>query len=146
MFVAASVAWALMLPLATYVASLPRAPAVAYTFAMAVYAAGRLVCHQLPERSFSLWATHLPVCARCAGIYAGAAMAAVIAARLKPRAAGAGLHRTALLISVIPTVVTIVYEWTSGQMPGHMIRAAAGIPLGAVAAAVVVAAADNQVN
>ena len=34
-----------------------------------------LVCHQLPARSFHLWMPSLPVCARCTGIYLGAAIA-----------------------------------------------------------------------
>ena len=43
-----------------------------------VYAVGSVVCHQLPERSFHLWAAQMPVCARCTGIYAGAAIAAIV--------------------------------------------------------------------
>ena len=91
----------------------------------------------------------MPVCARCTGSYAGAAIAAITSVRLQSRPAynsGAGAYRAALLLSALPTLATLAYEWTSGQMPGHSIRAAAGIPLGAVVAAVVVAAADNQVN
>jgi len=42
----------------------------AYLFALSVYAAGGVVCHQLPDRSFLLWGHQLPVCARCTGIYA----------------------------------------------------------------------------
>ena len=44
------------------------------------------------------------------------------------------------------TLVTLAYEWSTGDMPSHAIRAAAGIPIGLVAAWLVVAAADNQVN
>ncbi len=40
---------------------------------LGVYGVGSLICHQLPERSYHLWAAQMPVCARCAGIYFGAA-------------------------------------------------------------------------
>ena len=36
------------------------------------YAAGSIVCHQIPERSFHIAGVQLPVCARCTGLYAGA--------------------------------------------------------------------------
>ena len=42
--------------------------------ASAVYVAGAVVCHQKAERSFSLAGQPLPVCARCTGIYVGAAL------------------------------------------------------------------------
>jgi len=32
---------------------------------------GRLVCHQIPERTFWIGNRHLPVCARCTGAYFG---------------------------------------------------------------------------
>ena len=56
--------------------SRPRASAAGAAFVLAVYGIGSLVCHQLPARSFHLWSAQMPVCARCAGIYFGAAVAA----------------------------------------------------------------------
>jgi hypothetical protein len=49
-------------------------------------------------------------------------------------------------IAAAPTVLSLVYEWSTGDMPSNAIRAAAGIPIGFVVAWLVVAAADNQVN
>jgi uncharacterized membrane protein len=46
------------------------APAVA----MALQHGFALVCHQRPERSFWLFGTEVGVCARCLGIYLGAAL------------------------------------------------------------------------
>jgi len=43
------------------------------TGAACVYVTGSFVCHQRPERSFSLGGRQMPVCARCAGLYAAAA-------------------------------------------------------------------------
>jgi len=42
--------------------------------------------------------------------------------------------RAVLLAAALPTLATLVYEWTSGHMPAHSIRAAAGAPLGATVA------------
>jgi hypothetical protein len=52
----------------------------------------------------------------------------------------------ALALAVVPTLLTLVYEWSTGDMPSHAIRAAAGVPIGVAVAWLVVAAAHNQVN
>jgi uncharacterized membrane protein len=91
----------------------------------------------------------MPVCARCAGIYFGAA-AGAIACLVRTGAAGARARtlgpRAILALAATPTLVTLLYEWTTGDMPRHAIRAAAGVPIGLVVAWLVVGAADNQVN
>jgi hypothetical protein len=43
----------------------------------------------------------------------------------------------ALLVAVVPTAATLVYEWTTGQTPANWIRAAAGVPIGVVVAWIV---------
>jgi uncharacterized membrane protein len=138
-FVAATVTWALLLPLVPWVASRPHATPIGALLVIAVYAIGGAICHQLPERSYHLWAAQMPVCARCAGIYAGAAMAAILVSAA-PRQrrltdVGSARHlRGLLLAAALPTLATLVYEWTTGHMPAHSIRAAAGVPLGATVA------------
>src|SRR6188474_1382603 len=77
-FVAATVTWALLLPFVPFVASRPHATPFGAALIIAAYAIGGAICHQLPERSYHLWAAQMPVCARCAGIYAGAAVAAIL--------------------------------------------------------------------
>jgi uncharacterized membrane protein len=107
-------------------------------FALAVYFVGHLICHQLPARSFQLAGVPLPVCARCTGIYAGAAAVAIMLALRSPRdRAVVPVNPTAharrvLAIALLPTALTLVYEWTTGVMPAHWIRAAAGAPIGAI--------------
>jgi hypothetical protein len=54
--------------------------------------------------------------------------------------------RVALALAAMPTLITLFYEWTTGHMPSHAIRAAVGVPIGVAVAWLVVAAADNQVN
>ena len=141
-FLVSSTAWAAAIPLAAFVASRPAAAPAAYTFALAVYAIGHVVCHQLPARSFHLWMVTLPVCARCTGIYLGAAATAVslALARLVRRSAKReggstkAAPRAVLLLAMIPTALTLVFEWTTGAMPANWIRALAGLPLGAAVA------------
>jgi len=130
-FLATSTAWAASIPLAAFAASRPGASSFTYGFALGVYAIGRLVCHQLPARSFHLWMTSLPVCARCTGIYVGAAVAAVTLLFVPARG---GRPRTVLFVAMLPTAATLLFEWTTGVMPSHWIRALAGVPLGAAVA------------
>jgi uncharacterized membrane protein len=139
-FVGVCVLWAVALPLASLEAA--KTPAShEYLFAAAVYLIGSLVCHQLPARSFHLWATQMPVCARCTGIYAGAAVAAIVAAAW-PRVddGGTANARLVLAVSALPTAVTLIFEWTTGITPSNALRAVAGVPLGAAAAFLVVSA------
>ncbi len=44
------------------------------TMGIALYRGFSLVCHQRPERSFYIFGTPVAVCARCLGIYLGAAI------------------------------------------------------------------------
>jgi uncharacterized membrane protein len=139
--VAASVAWALLLPAATFAAAQARSADAWSAVVLVAYGIGRVVCHQLPERSFHLWGHQMPVCARCTGIYAGASVAALAAgtARLTPdRMPDPRLARRVLLAAALPTALTLIYEWTTGDTPANAIRAAAGFPLGAAAAWLIV--------
>ena len=52
--------------------------------ALAVYAAGHLVCHQRTERSFASCGYQWPVCGRCAGLYMGAAAGVLMFALWRP--------------------------------------------------------------
>jgi hypothetical protein len=140
-FLTGSVAWAAIIPLAAFAASRPDATSLVYGFAAFAYTIGHLICHQLPERSFHLSGAALPVCARCSGIYAGAALAALLrAARVggqahaMPPSVGHGRARVVLLAAFAPTAATLVFEWTTGVMPANWIRALAGLPLGMVVA------------
>jgi hypothetical protein len=161
-FMAASAAWAVLLVAAPFLASRAHASTLASALIVAVYGIGGLICHQLPERSYHLWAAQMPVCARCTGIYIGAVLGALGARPLRVlgarafqasdsggRAAESSAlrrPRVLLVLAVTPTLATLAYEWTTGDMPSHAIRAAAGIPIGLVTAWLVVAATDNQVN
>ncbi len=104
--------------------------------ATVLYAAGAFICHQRPERSFHLDGAQLPVCARCLGIYAGAAAGSVVSharglvPRLRPR--------TLLITGLVPSLLTLAVEWTGLVDPGNVVRGAAGVPIGLAAALVLV--------
>jgi len=138
-FVAAAVAWAALLPIATALRT--GGPS---TLAWAVYLAGSLVCHQRPERSFQLLGMPMPVCARCTGIYvAGAVMALLVAARL---VRGVARARGMLLLSVTPTLLTLAYEWLASGTPSNWTRALAGAPIGAAVSWVVVTGSPRRMR
>jgi uncharacterized membrane protein len=145
-FVAASVSWTLLLGLAPLLATRPHASALGTGIVVAVYAVGSLVCHQLPARSFELWSAQMPVCARCAGIYLGSAACAPLAWRWTAPVATARAAQRRLALAVLPSAATLLYEWATGVAPSNWIRFAAGLPIGATVAWLIVAASRNQVN
>ena len=144
-FAVGSVSWAVALPAATFASAQLHPPAPLYLFALSIYATGSVVCHQLPARSFFVWGRQMPVCARCVGIYVGAAIAVVMFR--SARSASRRLQPT-LFLAVLPTAATLVFEWTTGITPANWIRAAAGVVLGAAVAALAMdrLAADPEVN
>lgn len=97
----------------------------------AAYGFAAVVCHQRPDRSFTLFQSQMPVCARCAGLYASGALAAGLA-WLAPRRAPRR-SRELLLIAAIPTAATIPIEWSGMSALSNAIRMAAALPLGAAA-------------
>lgn len=112
------------------------APGLPALLAAALYGAGSLICHQRPERSFHVEAAQLPVCARCLGVYAGAAAGSLVAhwpslrLRIRPR--------TLLALGLLPTLLTLAVEWSGLADPGNVVRGAAGVPIGLAAAFVLV--------
>jgi uncharacterized membrane protein len=108
-----------------------------------LYAFGSLICHQRPERSFHIDAAQLPVCARCFGLYLGAALGAVAAwhsAGLKPEPimwrSPSGL-RILVLAAAMPTAITWGSELVGLWSPSNPTRFAAALPLGAALAVTV---------
>jgi len=150
---AGAIVWAAVIPLAAFAATRPESVAGAYAFALAAYSMGHVICHQLPVRSFHLWGAAMPVCARCTGIYAGAAVVAlaVLVARVTPYRAGgssgmppATTARRVLIAALVPTALTLAFEWTTGTMPANWVRALAGFPIGAAAAWLIASAGTER--
>jgi uncharacterized membrane protein len=122
------------------------APVVWTPLATLLYAAGSLICHQIPERSFHVQGSQLPVCARCAGLYGGGALGSVVAAAIGGRL----LRRRRLppiswqwigtSLAALPTIATFVLEWVGGWHISNTTRAMSAVPLGGAVAFVVVRA------
>lgn len=145
----ASLAWALMLVLVPFLLAHESGGRVVRTASAGAYVTGSVICHQRPDRSFRLWGVQMPVCARCAGLYLGAAVGALVAGF--PSRAGRGTARTAsravrmmMLASAVPTGATWLIE-AVGWLPfANGVRAAAAVPLGAAVTWVVSLASRGE--
>ena len=154
-FLGAILTWMLMLLMVPLLLARDTGGRAVTTAAAGTYLVGSVVCHQRPDRSFRLWGVQMPVCARCAGLYLGAAVGALLAG------AGVSMQRVAdnvreclhpdterggsrgiagiaspalrgiVLAAAVPTGVTWVGE-AVGWLPfAGGVRAVAAVPLGA---------------
>lgn len=134
-----------------WVLALAAAPALARStaaapagLAAATYAVGSLVCHQAPARSFRLAGVRLPVCARCTGLYAGAAAGALWVWRRRAR--WTDRPHPALLVAGAPTLASWLAEVGGLGDPGNTVRAVLALPLGAVTGGLVSAVLAGEVK
>jgi uncharacterized membrane protein len=114
-------------------------PAIARA-ATLVYGAGRFVCHQRPERSFHIEGRQLAVCARCTGLYASALAGGLLALSFGAAAVSSSRARLWLGVAALPTLLTVGVELAGVAYPSNTLRMASALPLGAVAAWLVIAA------
>jgi hypothetical protein len=126
-------AWLLVAP--AWLAAPPVSRGAALAIAV-VYRAGAHVCHQDPARSFAMGGVPLPVCARCTGLYAGAAIGAIVAlaGRRRTVIGTFGRARAGLLAAAAPTAALWISEWAGGAAVGNAARFTGAVPLGAAAA------------
>jgi uncharacterized membrane protein len=107
--------------------------------AAVVYAAGARVCHQRPDRCFRIGGVPMPVCARCTGLYSGAAAAAPLGFLLASGLSSRRARRIAA-VTALPTLLTWGIEMAGLAHPSNTVRAIAAVPLGFAAAWLVMAA------
>ena len=102
-------------------------------FAASIYRTFSFVCHQISERSFHLANRPFAVCARCAGLYAGFAIATLI----YPVARSLRDTRTPsilwLLLAAFPLVLDFSLGYFNIWANTHASRFATGALLSAVA-------------
>ena len=109
-------------------------------FSAMVYVAASRICHQRPERSFHTAGVQWPVCGRCSGLYFAAPVGALLAAGTVRRRVPTVRVRPArhlvwwLAVASVPTILTVLLEW-SGLVPiSNLARLLAAVPLGAAIA------------
>jgi uncharacterized membrane protein len=130
----ASVVWLLLILAAPFLL------ARGLTVGAVPYVAGRTICHQRPERSFHLDRVQMPVCGRCFGLYAAAPAGAFAALLAAPRRRGlrSATNRWALGLAAVPTLATLIIEWSGAGGVSSLARALAAAPFGAMVAWVLV--------
>ena len=90
-------------------------------------------CHQLPERSFFIEGHALAVCARCTGIYAGFAVAAVLYPLTRSLRQTEAPSRKWLFIAAAPLAIDFAIEFSGIWHNTHTTRLFTGALLGAAA-------------
>ena len=147
-FLGLTVTWLAMLVMVPFAMAHEIGGRPATALSAGSYLVGGLICHQRPARSFRLWGVQMPVCARCAGLYGGAALGAVVAGAWASGRRRAGRmprdsHRRLLGVervsalrwvvvgAAVPTGVSVVMEVMGIVEGSAVIRAVGAIPLGA---------------
>ena len=85
----------------------------------------RVMCHGFPARSFSLFGTTMPICARCVGIYIGLFAAMAIAFLWKTGAWR--IPRMAMLIAAAPLAIDGLSQATGLRESTNVLRIASGL-------------------
>ncbi|HEV2861379.1 MAG TPA: DUF2085 domain-containing protein [Pyrinomonadaceae bacterium] len=100
----------------------------------AVHAGFGAACHQMPERAFHLWGLPMAVCARCFGLYVGAAAGALCCPALRGLARREAPGRAWLLAAAAPTSVDFALGLFGVWENTHWSRFLTALLLGAAAA------------
>lgn len=111
--------------------------------AAGIYAAGARVCHQRPDRCFWIHGRPMPVCARCLGLYASAAVAAPLVLVAGLAGLSSRQARRIAAIAALPTLSTWGLEMAGLAHPSNVVRAVAAVPLGVAAAWLVMTAMNH---
>jgi uncharacterized membrane protein len=91
------------------------------------------LCHQIPERSFFIAGHPLAVCARCTGIYAGFAAAALVYPLFRSLRQTTAPARKWLFLAAAPLAIDWAIEFFGIWPNTHTSRFATGALLGATA-------------
>ena len=134
-FLVLTVSWLGLLVLVPFATAHDAGGPAATAVSAGSYLVGGLICHQRAERSCRLWGVQMPVCGRCAGLYAGAAFGAVMAGAWvsgrRLSAARASALRWVVLGAAVPTGASVAMEVLGVFEGSAVIRATGAMPLGA---------------
>jgi len=101
------------------------------TLAYVIYQGLKSVCHQMPERSFRVAGHPLAVCARCFGIYAGFAVAALLYPLSRRLRRTGTPRREWLILALLPAALDFTLGITGLWANTHSSRFLTGAWLGA---------------
>jgi uncharacterized membrane protein len=101
--------------------------------AQVVYLGFHAVCHQIPERSFYVGEFPLAVCARCTGLYAGAAAGVLLYPLARPLTRTDAPARGWLLAAALPTTTDLLLGVTGVWENTHLSRFLTALLAGAAA-------------
>jgi uncharacterized membrane protein len=101
---------------------------------MVAYGSFGTVCHQIPERSFHLEGFPLAVCARCFGLYVGAAAGVLFYPLARGLARRDAPGRAWLLAAAAPTTIDFALGFFGVWENTHWSRFLTAFLLGAAAA------------
>lgn len=88
----------------------------------------RLTCHGIARRCIELWGVPMPICARCAGIYAGLLAGSLLAVALP--AIRERLMRRVLFAAAIPMAIDGLTQLTGLRESTNTLRIATGLLAG----------------
>jgi uncharacterized membrane protein len=88
----------------------------------------RMTCHGIAERCLVLWGVPMPICARCAGIYAGLLAGAALAALLPPLPERT--MRRVMFASAVPMAIDGLTQLSGLRESVNALRIATGLAAG----------------
>lgn len=103
-----------------------------FFLALSIYQGFSLACHQLPARSFFIENYPLAVCARCAGLYTGFAMSALVYPLARDMRKTLAPSRMWLVLAIMPLAIDWALGFFGVWSNTHVSRFATGALLGAV--------------
>jgi uncharacterized membrane protein len=103
-----------------------------------IYQGFSSVCHQIPERSFTIAGHSFAVCARCTGLYAGLTAGILFYPLVRSLRSTETPARLWLFIAAAPTALDFFLGFAGIWPNTHLSRVVTGALLGAVAALFIV--------
>ena len=101
-------------------------------FAVGIYRAFGIFCHQRPDRSYFIDGHKLAVCSRCTGLYAGFAFTVLIYPLVRSLRSAATLPRRVLFLAAVPLLVDFSLNLFGIWENTHTSRLLTGALLGSV--------------
>lgn len=100
----------------------------------------RALCHQIPDRTLSIGGIRMVVCSRCAGIYLGVALGALLPSPSWP----ARWWRLLILLAGVFMALDVATQDLGLHPPIHALRLSTGLAIGWTASAFLFAVLNRE--